>query len=1441
MRLLRYDAKALRGHWVKVSFDAKLSKDSVDKLAEYAKINHSELYKADGSVFGEGTRPVENIGNLPVITDEDHTGVPNTASYKVGVRTVKLDENGQPVTDENGNEVTEVKDKYEDESNTVTVKPEEETVINVNITKADMNGTEVEGAVIVVTDKDGNVVDEWVSGTETHTIKDMEPGTYTLVEEVAPAGFKKVKTEITFTVDEDGKVTVTDVQVVDGRVEVDENGTLILFDEPEAPEIEKYVNKAVHKDIALDEVFTYDIIAYVTEDADTVTITDVLNEKVKFAEDPAVTVADLGETDNHKVINNIAGVAVPGNGDATVALQGAAVANAQIVTDVDSKTLTVTIPDAAANRGHWVKVTFKAQLDVEGEKDGNKLDDAKNAYELIGKTENAPVLSDEAHEGVPNNASYVIGVKKVKTDEDGKVVRDEEGKVVKEDEATPTYDDESNTVTVKPEIPDVTKHDIKISKKTLGGDEVAGAHMEITGTTAADETIEKITWTSTTEAKEIQLAPGTYTMVETVAPDDHQRVTTEMVFTVDEDGKVTLTTVEVDNNGEISVAEGTDNHIILEDAPNPDITISKSSLGGKEIEGAVIVLKDDKGNLVDTWVSTTETHTIEKLAPGRYVMKETVAPEGYQQVTTDMIFVVDKDGNVTLETTVVDGGGRLTAEADHINLEDAPIESVDVVLEASKTLVDASGERTLAADEFTFTLSGEGVDQTKTNAADGSVVFDKITYGYEYDENGKATSTPVGTHTYTIIETKETDETDESIVYDTTIKTVTVNITKEGNVLKAVPVYAGDEAVFTNKVLQPGEVTAAFTGTKKLYVNGNETAPAEGEFNFTVTAPDGSVKTVANAADGSIDFGTYTYSEAGIYTYTIAEVIGDAEGVAYDASKYTVTVNVTNGEPVTAEDGTVTETLVADVIYPEGGITFTNTKEEKKPVVISKKDFVSGYELPGAKLTISGDNLEEPINITSSTEPVIVELLPGSYTLTEIKAPAGYIITDPIPFTVGEDGLVDADNVVEMTNSSEKIRDRFTFNVSVEKKWTDGHGNEVSWPDGMSVEFKLQYYDKYTESFVDYKPYGTPVTVTLTQADQVGVFEELEANIDGATAQYRAVETKVAGYTQATSTVTNLLGGVGIMTATNIPEVPGEKEFEVKISKNSLGGTEIEGAHIVVYDAAGAVVEEWDSTTEAHELTLKPGSYTMVETVAPEGYQRVETAITFIVDADGHVTLGTTTVDNGGKISVMDANHVVLEDAPVKEEEKHEVKISKTDLGGTEVEGAHIVLKDDKGNVITEWDSTKDAFTIMLPEGTYVMVETVAPEGFERVTTEMTFTVGEDGKVTLLTTTVDNGGRIKVLDGNHIVLEDAPTTTPTIEKEKDTTETPKTTPTEKRETPSVPTTARRVVTPSSPTVSRATSTGDSNSTTLWIVLASIATAAMIAGAAVMVRRRREDD
>jgi uncharacterized surface anchored protein len=366
--------------------------------------------------------------------------------------------------------------------------------------------------------------------------------------------------------------------------------------------------------------------------------------------------------------------------------------------------------------------------------------------------------------------------------------------------------------------------------------------------------------------------------------------------------------------------------------------------------------------------------------------------------------------------------------------------------------------------------------------------------------------------------------------------------------------------------------------------------------------------------------------------------------------------------------------------------------------------------------------------------------------------------------------------------------------------------------------------------------------VVLNKDKTTATFDGLEAKFDGATAQYRAVETKIDGYAQATSTVTNLAVYSGVMTAVNIPDTPGDESFKVLISKNSLGGSEIAGAHIVVIDAQGNTVEngDWISTTEAHQLMLKPGSYTMVETVAPAGYKQVTTAITFVVDTKGNVTLGTTTVDNGGKISVMDANHVILEDAP-EDIQKHEVLISKSALGGTEIEGAKIVLKDADGNVVEEWVSSTKAHMVMLPEGTYTMVETVAPKGYKQVTTEMTFTVDKDGKVTLITTTVDNGGRIKVMDGNHVVLEDAPEDVPQ-EGDKDNKKPSVPTHTTPGK-PGTPSTTRRVVTtPSTTSVSRATSTGDSNNTALWIVLAAAAAAAM-AGLGVMItrRRRHEDD
>ena len=58
----------------------------------------------------------------------------------------------------------------------------------VNVTKTDLtNGEEIEGAELVVTDEEGNVVDEWISTKKPHSVSNLEENKiYVLTEKTAP-------------------------------------------------------------------------------------------------------------------------------------------------------------------------------------------------------------------------------------------------------------------------------------------------------------------------------------------------------------------------------------------------------------------------------------------------------------------------------------------------------------------------------------------------------------------------------------------------------------------------------------------------------------------------------------------------------------------------------------------------------------------------------------------------------------------------------------------------------------------------------------------------------------------------------------------------------------------------------------------------------------------------------------------------------------------------------------------------------------------------------------------------------------------------------------------------------------------------------------------------------------------------------------------------------
>ena len=82
------------------------------------------------------------------------------------------------------------------------------------------DGKEVEGAKLQVTDEDGNLVDEWVSGKEPHIIRELTVGkTYTMTETQPGDGYVTAE-RITFTVENTGEVQKVEMKDDVTKVEI---------------------------------------------------------------------------------------------------------------------------------------------------------------------------------------------------------------------------------------------------------------------------------------------------------------------------------------------------------------------------------------------------------------------------------------------------------------------------------------------------------------------------------------------------------------------------------------------------------------------------------------------------------------------------------------------------------------------------------------------------------------------------------------------------------------------------------------------------------------------------------------------------------------------------------------------------------------------------------------------------------------------------------------------------------------------------------------------------------------------------------------------------------------------------------------------------------------------------------------------------------------------
>ena len=333
---------------------------------------------------------------------------------------------------------------------------------------------------------------------------------------------------------------------------------------------------------------------------------------------------------------------------------------------------------------------------------------------------------------------------------------------------------------------------------------------------------------------------------------------------------------------------------------------------------------------------------------------------------------------------------------------------------------------------------------------------------------------------------------------------------------------------------------------------------------------------------------------------------------------------------------TLKETKVPDGYVKAADITINVADDGKdqseffinKQVTVSKVD-AGGEEVIGADMTVVDENGNVVDQWTSDgTDHKINGLEEGkSYTIHEVTAPNGYVAATDIPFTVSG-----ADKNGKKEDQEYTVTDKRVQMLKVDMCGTDVDGAQLTVfdADGNQV-------DQWTTKT------GEEHYVSGLRAGQT----------------YSVKETVVpAGFVKAADYTFTVADDGKDQTETIVDK-------QVEISKEDVGGKEVEGAKLTITDkTTGQAVDSWTSGKETHYASgLEVGkTYTLSEDTAPLGYVKA-TDIDFKVNDDG--------VDQ--KVTMVDTIE----------------RLAKVDDKGNVLKGAILEARDADGNVIDTWESGK--------------------------------------------------------------------------------------------------------------------------------------------------------
>ena len=424
--------------------------------------------------------------------------------------------------------------------------------------------------------------------------------------------------------------------------------------------------------------------------------------------------------------------------------------------------------------------------------------------------------------------------------------------------------------------------------------------------------------------------------------------------------------------------------IVAEQEVTNDFTkvdISKVDIGGKEVIGAKLTIKDSDGNEVTSWITDGKVHRIDRLAPGDYILIEEQAPDGYE-LAEEIPFTVLESGEI-LKVEMVDEfekTGTIT------------IDKVGDMLTGISTYDSDFGKinrmeyekRSLPGVEFTvYDMDGNAVD-TITTDEEGKGVSKNLPLG-EYIL--KETKTPAGLamnhKKYEVVLTKDKKDQVVDIILDieNDVIDTEINVYKVGEMLNPEnetfgygkkPLEGIFFGIYTNEVIKDycGEsilLKDSLIGVIKTNEEGKATLKA------------------------ALVSGHYYFKE-----------LQTLEGYILNEEKHDFELTLEN-EPVT----------VFDINKENPAVN----KLEKAKVTLIKIDANNeSKKLPGAEFelfTADGKNIGTYIT-DEKGEINISDLAFGEYYFKEKKAPAGYQqLADKIEFRMkGQDITITCRNHV---------------------------------------------------------------------------------------------------------------------------------------------------------------------------------------------------------------------------------------------------------------------------------------------------------------------------------------------------------------------------------------------------------------------------------------------